>query len=452
MQFFSLFVVICSLQLFTAQLENGDGDRLDDFDVALEDLNKLLVARPSRERSAAPGERSGNGIDKIVKFVLYLNAKLNQTRIKVGAMDSQLDTAKSDIAETRTQVGKLDNELDTAKSDVAETQIQVGKIDKELDIAQTEIADTRTQIGKMDEKLDTAKSDIAATQNQVADTRTQVGKMDNELDTARSDIAETRIQVGNMDKELETAQSDIAVLMKQIDEVKIDPEEGSCGATSYWIGVGYNREPCKAFNASRIWGNWWHNGKNTRLPQTLYFKSKKKVRVTRFKLEGGKDYRYYPRQFTFFGSNDEDCLREDKWEYRRYFRTMSYQENRFEATTLDNNQEFRCYGIKITNSKYRVRNTWYTIVQLLELFTPGKYQYQCCTGEVLFWGLKKTVVFPVKFASTPALEYGFIKLVDRTKAWVTYSGLTRTKVDFSINDAKGALRIRYIACGNAYAA
>merc|ERR1711942_218588 len=272
-------------------------------------------------------------------------------------------------------------------------------------------------------------------------------------DIAQTDIADARTQIGKMDKdmdnELETAQSDIALLMEQLDEGKIDTEEGSCGATSYWG----SHSPDKAFNATRTWGNWWLNEKNTRLPQTLYFKSDKKVRVTRFKLEGGKDYRYWPRQLTFFGSNDEDCLREDKWEYRRYFRTMSYQENRFEATTLDNNQEFRCYGIKITNSKYRYRNIWYTIVQLLELSTPGKYQYQCCTGEVLFdKGLKRTVVFPVKFASTPALQYGFNKMVDRTNALVKYSGLTRKKVDFSINDAKGSLRIHYIACGNAYAA
>ena len=44
------------------------------------------------------------------------------------------------------------------------------------------------------------------------------------------------------------------------DEVKIDPGEGSCGATSYWGRYS----PDKAFDATRTWGNWWHNEKNTR--------------------------------------------------------------------------------------------------------------------------------------------------------------------------------------------
>jgi len=159
-----------------------------------------------------------------------------------------------------------------------------------------------------------------------------------------------------------------------VKEVKIDPKEGSCRATSSW---SFQHNPNKACSPSQ--SNYWHNAKSSTLPQTLFFQSKEKVRVTRFKLEGGKDKRYYPRQFTFFGSNDEDCLREDKWEYQREFQAVSYsgvKKNLFEATTNDNNQEFRCYGIKIEKSNYHYSyapHGWYAAVHLLEFFTS-----ECC--------------------------------------------------------------------------
>jgi len=77
-----------------------------------------------------------------------------------------------------------------------------------------------------------------------------------------------------------------------------------------------------------------------------------------------------------------------------------------------------------------------------------KGEYQCFSGEATFHRIQtRTIVFPVEFASRPALAYGFIKLVDRTNGWVTYSGLTTKKVNFNINKAPGALRIQYIACG-----
>jgi len=159
-----------------------------------------------------------------------------------------------------------------------------------------------------------------------------------------------------------------------VKEVKIDPKEGSCRATSSW---SFQHNPNKACSPSQ--SNYWHNAKSSTLPQTLFFQSKEKVRVTRFKLEGGKDKRYYPRQFTFFGSNDEDCLREDKWEYQREFQAVSYsgvKKNLFEATTNDNNQEFRCYGIKIEKSNYHYSYApygWYAAVHLLEFFTSEQH-------------------------------------------------------------------------------
>jgi len=152
-------------------------------------------------------------------------------------------------------------------------------------------------------------------------------------------------------------------------EKKIDPADGWPGATSYFCDDTREYSPRKAFYWSR--SDYWHNEFRTELPQTLFFKSNKKVRVTAFKLFGGRDERYYPKNFTFFGSNGESCLTEDKWEYKREFQDVHYsgkKKNLFEATTNDIKQEFRCYGIKVKNANYRSSTGEYTAVHRLELF------------------------------------------------------------------------------------
>ena len=63
-----------------------------DFD--LDDLNHVL--RLSRESSG-----SGSSVKRLVRFVLQLNDKLQETRNRVKGMDEELDSAQSDIAELK---------------------------------------------------------------------------------------------------------------------------------------------------------------------------------------------------------------------------------------------------------------------------------------------------------------------------------------------------------------
>ena len=82
----------------------------------------------------------------------------------------------------------------------------------------------------------------------------------------------------------------------------------------------------------------------------MYVKFRKKFRVNYFKLIAGKDstkieaYKdWFPRRFVIFGSNDENCLDETKWEFQIEFPRgdrVEYKRNVFNAE-LDNPEFYK---------------------------------------------------------------------------------------------------------------
>ena len=75
--------------------------------------------------------------------------------------------------------------------------------------------------------------------------------------------------------------------------------------------------------------------------------------VTKFKIEGAKGADYFPRNFTFFGTNNNNCLDESKWEFQACFQDSTERDNLMEAE-LDN--IIHQYRYKNVSKKLRLRN------------------------------------------------------------------------------------------------
>ena len=78
-----------------------------------------------------------------------------------------------------------------------------------------------------------------------------------------------------------------------------------------------------------------------RLPQTIYNKFASKVQVTKFLVKGGSRQKYFPRKFTFFGSNADDCENQKKWDLQITYEDPDYDSDNTFQKEIENPNKFR---------------------------------------------------------------------------------------------------------------
>ncbi|CAL4114092.1 unnamed protein product [Meganyctiphanes norvegica] len=144
-----------------------------------------------------------------------------------------------------------------------------------------------------------------------------------------------------------------------VQEVEWSIYGSDLGATTSWSS---SYEPKEAVSED---GRYWHNGRGTSLPQTVWFKFSQAIIIKRYSFTG-KNKNYVPTEYTFFGSNSDDCSDESVWTVL-IEKTSDSQFVDPTVDDVDNNKEFTCYGFKIIKS----HNAVYTTLKNLKFYATN---------------------------------------------------------------------------------
>jgi len=141
---------------------------------------------------------------------------------------------------------------------------------------------------------------------------------------------------------------------QHLQEIDFESIGGEAKATSFWNN---NWQPMNAFiNNSQ----GWHTGRDTSLPQVLWFEFTDAQSIKRFSFQsrpvgnGAGPVPYGPSKYIFWGSNGNDCSIESTWDIlsEDYSGTVFDEKNTPKEQAINNSNSYKCYGFQVLKSQY----------------------------------------------------------------------------------------------------